>query len=59
MNSASQQIRPVVTRVSEAMWDATEWLGVYDLAETRLGEIIDAARVSTLRRARAGRRLAC
>jgi hypothetical protein len=33
-----------LTRVSEAMWDAAAWLDVYDLAEARVAEIVDAAR---------------
>lgn len=35
-----------LTRVSEAMWNAAAWLDVYDIAEARLGDIIDAARAS-------------
>lgn len=33
-----------LTRISEAMWDAAAWLDVYDIAEARTAEIIDAAR---------------
>jgi hypothetical protein len=40
----ASRIAEDLTRVSESMWDATAWLDVYDEAEDRLRNIIDATR---------------